>query len=47
MTGDFLASSYIGLELLDELCLVVVVATAIGEGLDAGEGLAVGVGELP
>ena len=46
-TGNLLACSDILLELCDQLGLVVVVAAAVGEGLDAGERLAVGVGELP
>ena len=46
-TGNLLACSDVLLELCDQLGLVVVVAAAVGEVLDAGEGLAVGVGELP
>ena len=45
--GDLLSGGDVFLELGDQVALVVVVATALGEGLDAGEGLAVGVGELP
>ena len=47
MAGDLLTSCNILLELGDQLALVVVVAASVGEGLKAGERLAVGVGELP
>jgi hypothetical protein len=39
--GDLFTCCDVVLELGDELRLVVVVAAAVGEGLDAGEGLAV------
>lgn len=45
--GDLLAGGDVLLELGDQVALGVVVAAAFGEGLDAGERLAVGVGELP
>lgn len=45
--GNLFSGSDVFFELGDEVALGVVVAAAVGEGLDAGEGLAVGVGELP
>lgn len=45
--SHLLASSDVLLQLGDQVALGVVVAAALGEGLDAREGLAVGVGELP
>lgn len=45
--GDLFSGGDVLFELGDEVALGVVVAAAVGEGLDAGEGLAVGVGELP
>lgn len=45
--GDLFAGGDVLLELGDQVGLGVVVAAAVGEGLDAGEGLAVGVCELP
>lgn len=45
--GDLFAGGDVLLQLGDQVGLGVVVAAAVGEGLDAGERLAVGVGELP
>lgn len=47
VSGNLLASGNIVLELGDQLALVVVEAASVGEGFETGEGLAVGVGELP
>ena len=45
--GRLLASGDVLLKLGDHIALSIVEATALGEGLNAGEGLALGVGELP
>lgn len=45
--GDLFTGGDVLLELGDQVALGVVVAAAVGEGLDAGQGLAVGVCELP
>jgi hypothetical protein len=47
VAGNLLTSRDIFLELGNQLALVVVVAASVGEGLEAGKRLAVGVGELP
>ncbi len=46
-SSDLLTGSNILFELSNQVALGVVVAAALSEGLDTGEGLAVGVGELP
>ena len=45
--GNLLARGDVFLELGNQLVLIVVVAAAIGEGLETGQRLAVGVCELP
>ena len=47
VAGDLFSGGDVVLELGDQVALGVVVAAAVGEGLDAGQGLAVGVGQLP
>lgn len=44
---DFLTGSYVLLELGNQFIFIVVKTASVCEGLEAREGLAVGVGELP